>query len=77
MRRKNLNLNNLKIALIVTTGRTGSDYLNCCLDNVEGIMTFFGKFNYHQFFENAQHQVDIKIFHFQTKYSYLPINISN
>ena len=55
MNKKNLNLNNLKIALIVTTGRTGSDYLNCCLDNLEGLITFCGKFNYHQFFENQYH----------------------
>ena len=73
MSRKNLNLNNFKIALIVTTGRTGSDYLNSCLDNVEGIMTFCGKFNYHQFFENAQHKVDKKILinRFIKKYKYL------
>jgi len=55
------NKKNLKIALIVTTGRTGSDYLNCCLDNLEGIMTFCGKFDYHQFFENKYHKVNKKI----------------
>jgi len=70
---KNLNLNNLKIALIVTTGRTGSDYLNCCLDNLEGLMTFCGKFNYHQFFENQYHKVNKKILinRFIKKYKYL------
>ena len=73
MNKKNLNLNNLKIALIVTTGRTGSDYLNCCLDNLEGLITFCGKFNYHQFFENQYHKVNKKILinRFIKKYKYL------
>ena len=70
---KNFETNNLKIALIVTTGRTGSDYLNCCLDNLEGIMTFCGKFNYHQFFTNQDHKVNKKILinKFITKHKYL------
>tara|TARA_B100000315_G_C14510659_1_gene556784 strand:- start:145 stop:1233 length:1089 start_codon:yes stop_codon:yes gene_type:complete len=69
----NFNLNNLKIALIVTTGRTGSDYLNCCLDNLEGIMTFCGKFNYHQFFKDKDYKVDKKILinRFVKKYKHL------
>jgi len=33
----------------MTTGRTGSDYLQACLDNVNGLMTFCGKFEYHNF----------------------------
>ena len=70
---KNFETNNLKIALIVTTGRTGSDYLNCCLDNLEGIMTFCGKFNYHQFFTNQDHKVNKKILinKFIAKHKYL------
>ena len=52
--KKIFNSKNLKVALIVTTGRTGSDYLNCCLDNLRGVMTFCGKFNYHQFFETYE-----------------------
>jgi len=35
--------------LILTTGRTGSDYLQACLDNVPGVMTFCGKFAYYKF----------------------------
>ena len=38
------------VYLIMTTGRTGSDYLQACLDNVKGVMTFCGKFEYHNFF---------------------------
>ena len=70
---KNFETNNLKIALIVTTGRTGSDYLNCCLDNLEGIMTFCGKFNYHQFFKDQDHKVNNKILinKFIKKHKYL------
>jgi len=40
-----------QIYLIMTTGRTGSDYLNACLDNVKGVMVFSGKFEYHKFYE--------------------------
>ena len=39
------------IFLIMTTGRTGSDYLQGCLDNLNGVMTFCGKFEYHSFFK--------------------------
>ena len=65
--------NKFKIALIVTTGRTGSDYLNCCLDNVDGLMTFCGKFNYHQFFVDRNHKIDktILINKFIKKYHFL------
>lgn len=57
--KKNINnFQNNKIALIVTTGRTGSDYLNCCLDELEGVMNFCGKFNYHQFFLNKRQKKD-------------------
>ena len=31
--KKIFNSKNLKVALIATTGQTGSDYLNCCLVN--------------------------------------------
>ena len=33
---KNLNLDNFQIVLIVTTGRTGSDYLQHCLEDLKG-----------------------------------------
>jgi len=57
----------------MTTGRTGSDYLNACLDNIKGPMTFCGKFGYHEFFENSYHKVDkIKVINlFLKKYKYL------
>ena len=40
----------MKTFLIFTTGRTGSDYLNSCLDNVKNVMTFSGYFVYYEFF---------------------------
>ena len=36
----------MKITLIVTTGRTGSDYLQRCLDGLNGLIVFTDKFNY-------------------------------
>ena len=46
------------IYLVMTTGRTGSDYLCACLDNVDGIMTFTGKFDYHALFPKNSNEVD-------------------
>ena len=48
---KNLDelLNKIKFSAILTTGRTGSDYLQGCLDNVPGILTFSGKIFYYKF----------------------------
>ena len=71
--KKIFNCKNLKVVLIVTTGRTGSDYLNCCLDNLHGVMTFCGKFNYHQFFKNNQNKINklTLINKFLKKYNYL------
>tara|TARA_B100000963_G_C22588623_1_gene654358 strand:+ start:347 stop:1393 length:1047 start_codon:yes stop_codon:yes gene_type:complete len=42
----------MKTFIIFTTGRTGSDYLNSCLDNVKDVMTFCGFFNYYEFFKH-------------------------
>ena len=47
--------------VIITTGRTGSDYLQACLDSVEGVMTFSGKFDYHKYFKNDTEKKDKKI----------------
>ena len=44
----------MKTYLIFTTGRTGSDYLNSCLDNVSNVMTFCGYFIYYEFFTNEK-----------------------
>ncbi len=64
---------NLKVALIVTTGRSGSDYLNCCLDGLNGLMSFCGKFNYHQFFLQKNSKINklILINKFLKKYGSL------
>jgi len=37
----------------LTTGRTGSDYLQCCLDNVPGIITLSGKTYFKNFFKKS------------------------
>ena len=61
--------NNYKICTIMTTGRTGSDYLAGCLDGVKNIMTFSGKFNHQIFFKNNNQKIkkDILIFKFIKK----------
>jgi len=42
----------MKAFLILTTGRTGSDYLNYCLDGLNNVITFSGKFKIDDFFSN-------------------------
>ena len=42
--------NRVNFFTILTTGRTGSDYLQACLDNVPGILTFSGHMNYYNNF---------------------------
>lgn len=51
---KNLDelFNKIKFSTILTTGRTGSDYLQGCLDNVPGVVTFSGKIFYYNFCDN-------------------------
>ena len=63
----------MKITLIVTTGRTGSDYLQRCLDGLNGLIVFTDKFNYHQFFKNNNQKIHsgILLKKFLEKYSYL------
>lgn len=51
---------NPEYACILTTGRTGSDYLQSCLDSVPGILTmtgqtYFKKFFIQSNFENIKH----------------------
>ncbi len=41
--------NKINYSTILTTGRTGSDYLQGCLDNVPGVVTFSGKIFYYRF----------------------------
>jgi hypothetical protein len=43
----------IKFFTIMTTGRTGSDYLAACLDNVPGVLVFSGKFDLFKFFKNV------------------------
>tara|TARA_B100001057_G_scaffold234218_1_gene234533 strand:- start:15574 stop:16680 length:1107 start_codon:yes stop_codon:yes gene_type:complete len=43
---------------ILTTGRTGSDYLHACLDNVPGIVTFSGSFFYYEFIRNLEKKIE-------------------
>ena len=39
---------------ILTTGRTGSDYLQSCLDGVHGILTLPGQTYYKNFFDSLK-----------------------
>ena len=41
--------NKTEFATILTTGRTGSDYLQACLDDVPGVMTFSGHLHFYNF----------------------------
>ena len=41
--------NQINFSTILTTGRTGSDYLQGCLDNVPGVLTFSGVIFYYNF----------------------------
>ena len=50
----------MKTFLIFTTGRTGSDYLNSCLDNVKNVMTFSGYFVYYEFFRDNNECIPTK-----------------
>ncbi len=68
--------NNIKFYTILTTGRTGSDYLQGCLDNVPGVLTFSGHFKYYKFCENFKIEFEkidtIKILEqFVKKYNHL------
>ena len=42
-------VNQINFSTILTTGRTGSDYLQGCLDNVPGVLTFSGAIFYYSF----------------------------
>ena len=44
--------NQINFSTILTTGRTGSDYLQGCLDNVPGVLTFSGAIFYYSFCDN-------------------------
>lgn len=39
---------------IMTTGRTGSDYLQCCLDSVPGLITLTGQTYFKNFFSKSK-----------------------
>ncbi len=53
--------NTYKICTIMTTGRTGSDYLAGCLDGVKNVMTFSGKFNHQIFFKDNRQKIKKEI----------------
>ena len=43
---------NKNFSAILTTGRTGSDYLHACLDNIPGLVTLSGSFFYYNFLDS-------------------------
>ena len=63
----------MKIFLILTTGRAGSDYLNRCLDGINNIITFPGKFSVNDFFlnEKGKREKNKLIDEFLKKYKFL------
>ena len=63
----------MKIFLILTTGRTGSDYLNRCLDGINNVITFPGKFSVNDFFLNEKDKIEKNklINEFLKKYKFL------
>tara|TARA_B100000886_G_C20422040_1_gene492084 strand:+ start:394 stop:1440 length:1047 start_codon:yes stop_codon:yes gene_type:complete len=63
----------MKFFLILTTGRTGSDYLNYCLDGLDNVITFSGKFKINDFFFNKFERIEKKklISLFLKKYEFL------
>ena len=50
----------INIFTVMTTGRTGSDYLVNCLDGVKGIILFGGKFSLDKYFENKNEKKNQK-----------------
>ena len=50
----------LSYACILTTGRTGSDYLQGCLDGVPGVITFSGEVPFLKFLNNSKTKSIIK-----------------
>lgn len=52
--------NKIKIFTIMTSGRTGSDYLAGCFDNINDILVFSGKFDHSIFFENQNERISKK-----------------
>lgn len=63
----------MKTYIIFTTGRTGSDYLNSCLDNVSNVMTFCGYFIYYEFFKGRNELVltEKVLINFFRKYNHI------
>jgi hypothetical protein len=55
------NLKKLKPVVLLTTGRTGSDFLQSLLDSHDEILTFNGHFDYYQFWKRSK-CVNSKIF---------------
>ena len=50
----------MKFFSIVTTGRTGSDYLNACLDDLDEVMTFCGTIDYAKYFSGPGDKIEKK-----------------
>ena len=49
---------NIKFSAILTTGRTGSDYLHACLDDVPGLVTFSGSFSFYEFIDKLERKLE-------------------
>ncbi len=60
MNQKKIHNCSLRYACILTTGRTGSDYLQGCLDSVPGVITFSGELPFSNFLNNKKTKLIIK-----------------
>ena len=74
----------INYAAILTTGRTGSDFLHGCLDNVPGILTFSGSIFYYNFckklkkkFEEYSPEEMLNFFIEENKYLFFKDEIEN
>jgi len=74
----------INYSAILTTGRTGSDYLHACLDNVPGILTFSGSVFFYNFCDNLKKNFKdykpiemLELFIEKNKYLFLRDDIEN
>ena len=72
----------INFSTILTTGRTGSDYLQGCLDDLPGILTFSGIIYYYDFcnhfkLDNFEKIEPLKILELFLKriYIFLPMTV--
>ena len=66
----------LNFACILTTGRTGSDFLQGCLDGIPGIITFSGEIPFYKFINDPNTKKILKIIIIIKNFTFLLKNIT-